>query len=244
MCLLSITAVCAASAVEQAATPPETSEATEILRKADAARGNRAGVAWQVTIDSGSSSQTLDVKARGFDVLTETIAPAKHKGDKLLMRDGSMWFYKPDLSKPAPISQRQKLMGEASYGDVAATNYAEDYEPSALPDETVDGELCQVYDLQARSKKATYDRIKYWVSKERGVGVKAEYFTVSGKKFKSSTMTYDNTVEDEDGEPQIFISEMTIKDEVTKGNQTTMTFSDPTLEEIPARIFDVNLLMR
>ena len=45
-----------------------------------------------------------------------------------------------------------------------------------------------------KDKKTTYDRIKYWISKDRVVGVKAEYFTVSGKQFKSAAMAYTNTV--------------------------------------------------
>ena len=40
----------------------------------------------------------------------------------------------------------------------------------------------------AVDKKATYDRIKYWISKERLAGVKAEFYTVSGKLFKTADL--------------------------------------------------------
>ncbi|MBN1556525.1 MAG: outer membrane lipoprotein-sorting protein [Lentisphaerae bacterium] len=220
----------------------------DILREADKARGNLGGVSWRIEMLAAEGRRTntmsCTVKARGFDVLVEMLAPPKRKGNKLLMLDGNMWFYKPDLSKPAPISQRQKLMGNAAYGDIATTNYAEDYDATLLREESVDGETCYLFDLKARSKKVTYDGILYWVSKERLVGVKADYYTVSGKKFKSAVMTYDNEVRGEDGESLSFVSRIIIRDEMGSSDSTTMSFSNPVLEEIPHSVFDLNLLMR
>jgi hypothetical protein len=159
-----------------------------ILRRADEARGNLAGITWEVVLEAAeqthTTTMTFDVKARGFDIVAANLAPPQHKGNTVLMLQGNMWFYKPRLSKPVPIAQRQKLLGNAAYGDIAATNYAQDYTATVLADDTVDGALCTVFDLLAKDKKATYDRIKYWIAKGPLVGVKAEYFTVSGKKFK------------------------------------------------------------
>jgi outer membrane lipoprotein-sorting protein len=212
----------------------------EILQRADEARGNLDGVRWKVDIDSVESGRAqqrnLDVKAKGYDFLSVLNSPPKVKGEKLLMVNHNMWFTKPDLRKPVPVSPRQTLVGGASYGDIAATNYAEDYEPTSLDEENVNGEACHVYDLKAAHKKATYDRIKYWVSKERIVGVKAEYYAVSGKVFKSATFEYNNQIELR-GKPQPFISKMAITDALVKGNVTTLKFSEPELVNLPAAIF-------
>ena len=220
----------------------------QILQEADKARGNLGGIVWDVGIDSiengRNTAMTFNVQARAFDIIAQTIAPPKNKGNKILMLKGNMWFYKPDLSKPTPISQRQKLSGNAAYGDIAATNYAEDYEPTALPDEVLNDEDCYVFSLAAKSKKTTYDKITYWVSRKRLVGVKADYDTVSGKKFKSSTMEYNCEVDGEDGKKQAFISKMVIADAITAGNQTTMTFANPVFKEIPSSVFDLNLLVK
>jgi hypothetical protein len=233
---------------QEAAGPGPEIDLQAVLRQADEARGNLGGVSWKVAIESVENERrtekSMDVKARGFDVLAETLSPRKYKGQKILMREGTMWFYKPDLSRPAPVSQRQKMMGSASYGDVAATNYSVDYDPTRLEDETVDDEVCYVLDLKARTKSATYDRIKYWVSQERNLGIRAEYFTVSGKKFKSARMYYENEVADKDGNPMPFVSRMVITDDITEGTVTTMVFSEPNLEAIRAGVFDVNLLVR
>jgi hypothetical protein len=220
----------------------------EILHKADQARGNLQGVTWEVVLESRENSHTdtvtLDVKARGFDVLGITLAPAKYKDNKTLMLHDNSWFYKPGLSKPVPISRRQRLLGHASYGDIASTNYANDYAATPLPDEVVNGTECYVFDLQSvDSKKTTYDRIKYWIAKDRLVGIKAEYFTVSGKKFKMATMEYKNHVEI-NGALRPFISQLTIYDELMSSDVTILLFNNPQLRELPNYIFNLNLLIR
>jgi len=88
-----------------------------------------------------------------------------------------------------PISQRQKLQGLAAYGDIPATNYSDDYRSTRAAPEEIDGDECYVLNLTAKDKKrSTYDRIRYWISKSRLVGVKAEFFTVSGMMIKRARM--------------------------------------------------------
>src|SRR5918994_2496082 len=216
----------------------------EMLRKADQSRGNLEGITWTViAADKRSESMTFDVKARGFDFLGENVAPPRDRGNKVLMVNGNMWFHKPGLSKPVPISQRQRLMGNVAYGDIAATNYADDYEAAPLPDEAVNGELCYVFDLKSKDSKTPYDRIKYWISKERIVGVQAEYLTVSGKKVKSAIMESANTVRI-DGQVRPFISKITIYDELLSQNVSTLTLTKPTFRKLPSYVFDVNLLAK
>lgn len=219
----------------------------EILKRADEARGNLDGVIWEVSVASKennrSNSIVYQVQARGFDIMATTLLPAKYKDDKVLMLNGNMWFHKPGLNKPFPISQRQKLTGNAAYGDIAATNYANDYYANLLGEEMIEGELCYVYDLKAKKRDCTYDQIKYWISKERSVGVKADYYTLSGKKFKSALMKYNNNVEF-NGLDQAFISKITIFDEMMSNNITTLTFDKPVMQSIPDHVFNLNLMLK
>jgi outer membrane lipoprotein-sorting protein len=219
----------------------------EILRKADQARGNLHGITWEVVVASTeknrTTTMTFDVKARRFDVLAENLAPPKYKGNKLLMLTGNMWFHRPGLSKPVPVSRRHKLLGLAVYGDIASTNYAQDYEVVSVEEESINEEACYLFDLKSKTKKSTYDRIKYWISKDRLVGVKAEYFTVSGKTFKSAVMEYDNRVTIDD-EPRPFISRITIRDELLTDDTTSMDFARPDFQKLPDYIFNLNLLKR
>lgn len=218
----------------------------EILQRADEARGHFNGVTWKVTIFSieGERQQekTLEVKARGYNFIASLLSPPSVKGQRLLMVENHMWFMKPGTKKPVPISPRQRLVGGAAIGDIAATRYAVGYEALFLPVETVEGEACYVFDLKANHKKATYDRIKYWISKERGVGVKAQYFTVSNKMVKAATFEHKNQIHINE-RPIPFISRMVITDAIIQNHVTTLTFSDPTLVDLPDSTFDLDLLM-
>lgn len=236
--------VCLIVATHTFATP----SAYEILKKADESRGNIQGISWEVVVESVEAQRTTDtmvynIKARGFDISGLSLEPPKYKGNKLLMTNNNMWFYKPGLSKPIPIAQRQKLLGNAAYGDIASTNYAEDYEATFLPEEAVDGEECYVFDLKSKNDKTTYDRIKYWISKKRLVGVKAEYYTVSGKKFKFANMEFNNSVKI-DGKIRPFISKITMRDTLISENVTYLNMNKPRFEPLPDYVFNLNLFMK
>ena len=219
----------------------------EILAHADRARGNVEGIEWIIHMESieGERQQERDlkVKARGDNSLAEYINPPKVKGQKILMIDRNMWFVKPGLSKPVPLSPRQKLMGGAANGDIASTNYAGDYEAISITEETVNEEPCYVLDLKATNKNTTYDRIQYWVSKKRMVGVKADFFTISGKRFKSAFFEYGNSILI-NGTSSPFVSKMVITDAVIKDNVTTLIYGKVILKEIPDSAFNLNLLRR
>jgi hypothetical protein len=221
---------------------------TDILRAADEARGNVDGLAWRVAIESSENDRVTDrlvydIKVRAFDFAGVSLEPPKYRGNKILMLNTNMWFYKPGLSRPVPISQRQKLMGDAAYGDIAATNYADNYAATRLPDEVVDGEECYVFDLKANIDKVTYDRITYWVSKKRLLGIKAEYFTLSGKKFKSASMDYANTYKVK-GNTRPFLSRSSVRGELLNTEVTYLKLANPHIEAIPDYVFNLNLFMR
>ncbi|MEI8243524.1 MAG: outer membrane lipoprotein-sorting protein [bacterium] len=237
-------------------TPPATAGGTltnaaaihEVLLAADRARGNLDGVIWTVGItateDDSTKANVYAVKARGFDVLAEVLEPSRQKGNQLLMHLGNMWFSKPDLTKPVTISQRQRLSGSAANGDLAATNYAEDYEPTVTEDAVLDGEACHVFDLKARDRRCTYDRVVHFVSRTRQVGVRSDYYTSTGKLIKTARMAYTNTVIRADGKSLPFISEIFIRDAVATNNVATMSFSPPKLQLLPPETFDVNRLRK
>ena len=222
-------------------------DAKAILTAADQARGNVAGIEWKIQLESiengRTQSRTLQVKARDRNSLATFLAPARVKGRMLLMLDRNMWFVKPGLRKPVPISPRQKLSGGAANGDIASTNYAGDYEAQYVSDERVGETDCYLFDLLSNNRKATYDRIRYWISKDRNVGVKAEFYTVSGKLLKTALFEYDNVLRT-DAEKRPFVSRMVITDAVLPEDITTMIYSEVAVKEIPDSVFNLNLLRR
>ncbi len=206
----------------------------EILAESDRGRGNTAGLKWEIHLKTVENNKVqkrkLDLKARDYKSIATFLAPSKVKGRKILMIDRNMWFIKPGLRKPVPISPRQKLMGNASNGDIASTNYSGDYNILSVNDGNFNGEECYIFDLKGKNKKVTYDTIKYWISKKNKLGIRAEFYTISGKMFKIATMEYKNRAK-VNGKSRKFISKMTITDTVLKDNITTWSIKKSNLKE-------------
>ena len=220
----------------------------EILRNSDLARGGGLpGIQWQVQLRAVDGDkvveQGLTVKAVPDNSLAEFFAPPNIADQKLLMVGRNMWFIRSGLRRPVPISPRQRLLGQASNGDVAATNYAGDYEGKLLGIEEIEGQEVYKLELTARNDAVTYPRILYWVSVERGLGMKAEFYTVSGRVFKAARFEYDNAIEYQ-GAHIPFVSRMVIQDQVNPGRETTLTYSDVEAVRLPRRTFNVNFLIR
>ncbi|BCB26065.1 hypothetical protein SKTS_09510 [Sulfurimicrobium lacus] len=218
-------------------------DAHSILKDSDQARGGGlAGIVWEIRLASRDGGrvdepQRILVKAVDDSSVAETLEPARFKGSKLLQVERNMWLTRPGLSKPIPISPRQRMSGQASNGDIAATNYAGDYDAQLKGTETLDGEACYVLDLAAKHKRTTYDRIRYWISVKRVVGLKAEFYSVSGKLLKTARFEYANTIE-HDGKRIPFISKMVIRDALVDA-ETTMEFGTVKVKKIAASEFDL-----
>lgn len=221
-------------------------DAQGLLTRADKARGGGLpGIVWEIDLVSRSGAkvdepQKLLVKAVDNASVAETLQPSRFRGSKILQIERNMWLTRAGLSKPIPISPRQRMSGQASNGDIAATNYAADYEGTISGRESVNGEDCHVLELRAKHKRTTYDRVRYWISASREVGVKAEFYSVSGKLIKSALFDYDNTIE-YSGQKIPFVSKMTIRDALVDA-ETVMTFGAITAKKISPTEFDLGQL--
>jgi Outer membrane lipoprotein-sorting protein len=220
------------------------SNAQELLRRSDQARGGGLpGLAWAINLNNSGTgmenqpSMFVRVEATVDASLAVVERPEKSKDSKMLQVRRNMWLKKPDLSKPVPISPRQRLSGVVAVGDIAATNYAREYNATIKGEDSVRGEACYVLDLQARGKGATYDRIEYWVSKSRSVAVKATFLSLSGKPLKYATYTHGNQI---DGSIA-FISYIAIADALTDA-RSTLSYSNIEIRSIPAARFNPDLM--
>ena len=218
-------------------------DAHTLLQHSDHARGGGLpGIVWDMRMQSRDGAkvaedQLLQVRATDDASVAEVLEPVRFKGTKLLQVERNMWLTKPGLSKPVPVSPRQRMSGQASNGDIAATNYAGDYDAKMYGTETLDGDACFVLDLTAKHKRTTYDRIRYWVSAKNEVGIKAEFYSLSGKLLKTARFEYNATI-DYAGKRIPFISKMTIRDALVDA-ETTMEFGTVKVKKIPASDFDL-----
>lgn len=221
-------------------------EPRALLEHCDRARGGGVpGIVWTLQMESREGErvaepQRLEVRAVEDASVAETLEPARFRGGKLLQVGRNMWVTKPGLSKPVPVSPRQRLSGQAANGDVAATNYAADYDAVLERDDVVAGEPCHVLGLSARHKRTTYDRIRYWVSEPRRVAVKAEFYSVSGKLLKTARFDYGQHLEYQ-GRRVPFVSRMVIRDALQDA-ETVLSYSQVAVATVPATAFDLGQL--
>jgi hypothetical protein len=218
-------------------------DAQALLEASDQARGGRLpGIVWQIDLSSKENGRMLEerqleVSAVVDASVAETIKPARFRGSKLLQVGRNMWLTRPGLSKPVPISPRQRMSGQAANGDIAATNYAANYHAESAGTEIIDGELCRILELTANNKRTTYDRIRYWIAEDRKVGVKAEFYSLSGKLLKSASFEYNLRIEYED-QSIPFVSSMVITDALTD-SFTVLEYSSVEAVPVPATMFDL-----
>lgn len=246
--LFTLITLLALLSVEHVSIAAEGLPVKEILKHADRSRGNLGGIIWDIVITTTEESRTetrgLTVKVKGNNTLAKYTSPLNMNDRMVLMADRNMWFIRSGLSKPVSISPRQKLLGDAANGDIASTNYFEDYEGKLLGEESIHGEPCYVVDLKAANRNVTYDRIKYWISKERLVGVKAEFYSISGKLFKTAEFKYGNRVRLDEKSEIPFISELLIRDAIQQDKVTTLRYSNIKVSAIPDSAFNLNVLLR
>lgn len=114
------------------------------------------------------------------------MAPPSEKGKKMLLVSNTLWLYVPGTSRAISLSAKQSFMGSTfSNADLMDLTLHDDYDPRVIEEETIDGNPCYVLELTAKDKTVTYSKILFWIRKDYTIPMKAEYYTLSGKLFKT-----------------------------------------------------------
>jgi hypothetical protein len=102
-----------------------------------------------------------------------------------------MWLIVPGAEHPVPITANQRLMGGASFGDVARLRFADDFDAAVRPGtEKVGDRVCRVLDLTARSPKAAFPKVTLWIDAEGETLPRKVIFKLpSGKDAREVTFT-------------------------------------------------------
>src|SRR4029079_5573333 len=103
-------------------------------------------------------------------------SPAE-QGQKVLMLGDDFWLLMPGSQRPLRITPSQKLLGDASTGDIATMSWADDYNATLAGEERCADDApaapCLPRSLTAARKGVTYQRIELWIGKARHEPVKA-----------------------------------------------------------------------
>ncbi len=176
--------------------------------------------------------------------LARFLEPAADVGKALLMDDQVLWFYDPASSSSVRISAQQRLVGQASNGDVMTVNFALDYTSRIAAEETIndaDNKPRQTWrlELEAAGAQAVYRRIDYWVDKDSFQPVKARFFVDSGRALK---LAFYRHYSRQLGEERP--GEMIILDEVDTTVVTKIAFTDYAAADIAEHWFNRDYLPR
>jgi outer membrane lipoprotein-sorting protein len=137
-----------------------------------------------------SYARTLESGGQ-FASLIRFTQPARDAGKAMLKNGNDLWFYDPGTKSAMRISPQQRLMGQASNGDVVTVNFARDYRASLATEETIqDGERhsrrASKLHLESANADATYGSIELWVDARTHAPLKARFFADSGRLLKTA----------------------------------------------------------
>jgi outer membrane lipoprotein-sorting protein len=216
-----------------------TDKAAELLQRADGFRATFDAFVVRVTLTNTDGGQVVDeadfeVSVKADNSLVRFLS-VRSKGQSLLMRGDAMWLFLPSVARPVRITPIQRLMGNVSNGDLARLRYADDYDATMDGETVVDGQPCDVLDLRARRKAATYQRVRYVLRKADARPVRAEYFLTSGKPVKRATFS---ELREMAGRP--ILSRVVIEDAQRPASKTTIDFISIALQALPDKLFNVS----
>lgn len=170
-------------------------------------------------------------------------SPAE-QGQKVLMLGDDFWLLMPNSQRPLRITPMQKLLGDASTGDVATMSWAEDYSGKLVGDEPCDPaaasikRTCLHLSLNANRKGVTYQRIELWVGKVRFDPVRADLYVLSDKLAKQARF-----VMDKPGAPTM-VTEMVLSDLVNNHKTTHVRYLGRKERQVPPEWLNPMFLVR
>ena len=219
--------------------------AKELVAKADTYRGlGMVPFSFHLKIishqpDKKPGKNGLKVLVKGDRSIVRFLSPKRLKGRAMLFEGRNLWFHIPRTRKIIRMSPAQRLMGESSNGDVAATDFSGDYHPVLNGLETLKDTECYYLTLTAVDRKVTYARIEYWVSKRDGKPVKSKHYAASGKLLK--TAYYKSFIKVGNQEK---LERLLLVNPIFKGRYTWMIYSRYQKEDLPDSLFQKQSLNR
>ncbi len=252
---LAILFVCATVAPQFAHAAAAAPAANELIKAADAIRNPQTTFSLVNTLsefrDGIKRNETVlkifsrpEGAAGRLRTLVRFDSPTRDRG-KLMLNDGNQyWFYDPASQASIRLSPQQRLVGQASDGDVMMVNYAADYTGSLSGDERVDDVEGKKHDcwkliLTPASPAALYSKIELWLEKEGTRPFKSKFYSDSGRLLK--TLYYRNYAE-ELGRARP--TQVLIVDGIDTGLVTRLDLNDWRRRNIPDNWFEAPFLPR
>lgn len=186
-----------------------------ILRKADSFRLRDASAQVDTLVQTFKDGK--QDKEKRYQVLVRAGGKALilfrspgEAGQKVLMSGDDFWMQLPGSTRPIRITPLQKLLGDASTGDIATMTWSGDYRGRIAREVDIDGVHCLELELAATRKTLSYQRIVLHVAKADYRPVHADLYATSNKRLKQARYSQDR---------------MVLADEIATGRETVVTIT-------------------
>ncbi|MFM2058971.1 MAG: hypothetical protein RLY71_3356, partial [Pseudomonadota bacterium] len=218
-------------------------DVTALLQAADRYRSDAADLQVETEVQVFKADGSPD-KQRRYSVFVQTghrslvlmRSPAE-AGQKVLMLGDDFWLLMPGSQRPLRITPLQKLLGDASTGDIATLSWSEDYRGTLVGEERCGAEAsvgasaatlpCLHLSLQAARPGVSYQRIELWLGKSRHEPLRAELFVQSDKLAKEARFVFDQPAA-----PSL-VTEMVLTDRLGNGKLTHVRYLSRQRRSVP-----------
>lgn len=153
-------------------------------------------------------------------------SPAE-QGQKVLMLGDDFWLLLPGSQRALRITASQKLLGDASTGDIATLSWAADYSGTLVGEEQCGAQPCWHLSLQAAHKGSSYQRIELWIGKPRGEPLAADLYVQSDKLAKQARFVFDKP------DAPTMVTEMVLQDRLSSHKETRVRYVSRQARVVP-----------
>ena len=222
-----------------------------LLKAADKFRMSADNLQVETQINVVNADGTPD-KERRYKVFAQAgrkslvlMQSTAERGQKVLMLGDDFWLLMPDSQRPLRITPMQKLLGDASTGDIATMSWADDYSGKLVGEERCESATtgapqvpCLHLSLAATRKGVTYQRIELWLGKVRFEPLKADLYVLSDKLAKQATFTLDKP------NAPTMVTEMVLADQVSNHKTTHVRYLNRKERQVPQEWLNPMFLVR
>jgi hypothetical protein len=206
---------------------------SDLLKAADRYRVSAANMQVETQINTFNADGSPD-KERRYTVFAQANhqslvlmqSPAE-KGQKVLMLGDDFWLLMPNSQRPLRITPMQKLLGDASTGDIATLSWADDYTAQLVGEESCDAVPCTHLTLSAARRGVSYQRIELWIGKARREPIKADLYVQSDKLAKQARFVMDKP------QAPTAVAEMVLLDQLSNHKETRVRYLSRKERSVP-----------
>lgn len=178
----------------------------------------------------------LRVLIKGSEKAVVKVMNGADTGQFVLMTNQGLWVKMPRTTRIVRITPIQRLMGEASYGDIGRMRWQDDYQAELnykLP-ESVSDVPAWPLTLTAKSDSAVYTKIDLWVARDDGRPLEATFYLKSGKAIKRAIFSRPEQINEKIG-----VRKITFIDELKPSQRTVLVTEEVVAKPLPDRLFSL-----